>query len=161
MKKVIRLIAISVVLTILLCFAACYGSDAANGGITNIDLTASNGLTDTYTITYANGATTTFIVTNGKDGVDGKDGIQGIQGMPGADGHTPIITIVGGYWYIDGENTNQKAEGVKGDTGNGISNIALTAQDGLVDTYTITYTDGNTSTFTVTNGKDGATFALQ
>lgn len=44
----------------------------------------------------------------------------------------------------------------KGDTGNGISSIAKTSTVGLVDTYTITMTDGTTSTFTVTNGRDGS-----
>lgn len=43
----------------------------------------------------------------------------------------------------------------KGDTGNGITSIAKTSTSGLVDTYTITYTDGTTSTFTVTNGEKG------
>lgn len=37
----------------------------------------------------------------------------------------------------------------------GIDNIALTSSAGLVDTYTITYADNTTSTFTVTNGADG------
>jgi hypothetical protein len=47
-------------------------------------------------------------------------------------------------------------KGDKGDDGNGIANIAKTSTSGLVDTYTITYTNGATSTFEVTNGKDGA-----
>lgn len=56
-------------------------------------------------------------------------------------------------------------KGVKGDkgdtgntgaTGNGISSITKTSTSGKVDTYTITYTDNTTSTFTVTNGNDGA-----
>jgi hypothetical protein len=46
-------------------------------------------------------------------------------------------------------------KGDKGDDGNGIANIAKTSTSGLVDTYTITYTNGATSTFDVTNGKDG------
>lgn len=37
-----------------------------------------------------------------------------------------------------------------------IKSIELTNTVGLVDYYTITYTDGSTSQFTVTNGKDGA-----
>ena len=37
----------------------------------------------------------------------------------------------------------------------GISSIEKTGTEGLVDTYTIYYTDGTTSTFTVTNGEDG------
>lgn len=44
----------------------------------------------------------------------------------------------------------------KGDTGNGISSITKTSTVGLVDTYTITMTDGTTTTFTVTNGRDGS-----
>lgn len=46
-------------------------------------------------------------------------------------------------------------KGDTGDTGNGIASIAKTATVGLVDTYTITFTDGTTTTFTVTNGEDG------
>lgn len=40
--------------------------------------------------------------------------------------------------------------------GVGITSIAKTSTEGLVDTYTITYSDGGTSTFTVTNGEKGA-----
>ena len=36
-----------------------------------------------------------------------------------------------------------------------IVSITKTGSDGLVDTYTILYGDGKTTTFTVTNGKDG------
>lgn len=36
-----------------------------------------------------------------------------------------------------------------------ILSIEKTATDGLVDTYTIYYTDGTSTTFTITNGKDG------
>ena len=49
-------------------------------------------------------------------------------------------------------------KGQKGDTGaagKGITSIMKTSTSGLVDTYTITYTDGTTSIFTVTNGEDG------
>ena len=37
--------------------------------------------------------------------------------------------------------------------GSGISSVTKTGTSGLVDTYTITYSDGSTTTFTVTNGK--------
>ena len=40
----------------------------------------------------------------------------------------------------------------QGKPGTGIANITKTGTDGLVDTYTITLTDGNTATFTVKNG---------
>lgn len=48
-------------------------------------------------------------------------------------------------------------KGDKGDTGNGISSITKTGTSGLVDTYTITFTSGQTTTFAVTNGEKGDT----
>lgn len=35
----------------------------------------------------------------------------------GEDGHTPVITVQDGYWYVDDINTGQKAQGGKGDKG--------------------------------------------
>lgn len=46
-------------------------------------------------------------------------------------------------------------QGLQGEAGNGIISILKTDNDGLIDIYTITYTDGTTSTFTVTNGSNG------
>lgn len=43
---------------------------------------------------------------------------------------------------------------VKGKDGRGISKIIKTSSDGLVDTYTITYTDSTTSTFTIKNSDE-------
>lgn len=45
------------------------------------------------------------------------------------------------------------ATGATGATGNGISSISKTSTSGLTDTYTIAYTNGNNTTFDVTNGK--------
>lgn len=45
---------------------------------------------------------------------------------------------------------------ITGADGKGITSITKTGTSGLIDTYTITYTDGSTSTFTVTNGTSGA-----
>ena len=42
---------------------------------------------------------------------------------------------------------------LKGQEGQSIKGIEKTSTSGLVDTYTITLTDGTTSTFSVTNGK--------
>ena len=50
------------------------------------------------------------------------------------------------YWMLIA------SKGDKGNTGKGISSITKTGTSGLVDTYTITYSDASTSTFTVTNG---------
>ena len=120
-------------------------------GIVSITLTSTSadGLVDTYTITYNDGSTSTFTVTNGEKGV------QGIKGDKGDDGHTPVITIQNGKWHVDGNDTGLQAQGVKGETGNGISDISKTNVNGLVDTYTITYTDATKTTFTVTNGAQG------
>lgn len=45
------------------------------------------------------------------------------------------------------------AKGDTGATGNGISNVSKTGTSDLTDTYTITYTNGNSTTFDVSNGK--------
>lgn len=43
---------------------------------------------------------------------------------------------------------------LKGEAGNNIGTIAKTSTEGVVDTYTITLTDGSTTTFQVTNGSN-------
>ena len=53
------------------------------------------------------------------------------------------------YWDILVE------KGDKGDTGVGIASVTKTGTSGLVDTYTITFTDGTTTTYNVTNGAKG------
>ena len=45
---------------------------------------------------------------------------------------------------------------IKGADGKGITSITKTGTQGNTDIYTILYTDGTTSTFTVTNGSSGA-----
>ena len=45
--------------------------------------------------------------------------------------------------------------GKTGNDGRGIVSIQKTGTNGLVDTYTVYYTDGTTSTFNVTNGENG------
>ena len=51
--------------------------------------------------------------------------------------------------FVDSEITAEGADGV------GIASIAKTATSGLVDTYTITFTDESTYNYYVTNGADG------
>ena len=110
------------------------GKDGKDGnGIESVEKTSSDGKTDTYTVTFTDGKTTTFTVTNGTDGSNGQDGKDGVDGAPGKDGK----------------------DGVNGKDGNGISAIEKTTE-GSVDTYTVTYTNGDTYIFTVTNGQDGA-----
>ena len=52
--------------------------------------------------------------------------------------------------FVDGTQETVTATGLKG-----ISSIEKTGTAGLIDTYTITYTDGTTQTYNVTNGVDG------
>ena len=73
----------------------------------------------------------------GIQGEKGEKGDKGEQGIQGAQG-------------IQGE---QGPQGEQGETGNGIASIEKTNTEGLVDTYTITFTNGDTTTFTVTNGE--------
>lgn len=61
-------------------------------------------------------------------------------------GNLPTNTT---YWQLVAEKGNIGPTGL---TGNGISSITKTSTTGLVDTYTITYTNGNTTTFDVSNG---------
>lgn len=49
---------------------------------------------------------------------------------------------------------------IKGDNGRGITSIKKTGTTGSVDTYTITYTDSTTSTFTI-NNSDGISLQRQ
>ena len=87
--------------------------------------------TDGYDIeiTDVNGTRTITILNgkNGKDGIDGQDGDKGEKGDPGDTGAT----------------------------GNGISSINKVSTSGLVDTYRITFTNGTSTTFEVTNGQNG------
>lgn len=65
------------------------------------------------------------------------------------------LTDLSGAQGIKGEDGKDGADGKNGDQGVGVANIAKTSTNGLVDTYTVTLTDGKTNTFTVTNGKNG------
>jgi hypothetical protein len=80
-------------------------------------------------------------------GPKGDKGDRGVQGEVGPQGPQGIQGEVGPRGEI----------GPTGATGNGIDSIALTSGNhapGTTDTYTITYTDATTTTFTVYNGQD-------
>ncbi len=78
----------------------------------------------------------------GDKGDTGERGLQGIQGETGLQGNQGIQGHIG-------------ATGAQGETGNGVSTIIKTGTAGLVDTYTITFTDRTTTTFDITNGLNG------
>ena len=61
---------------------------------------------------------------------------------------------------VDGTNGTNGTDGTDGTDGVGIVSIEKTATAGLVDTYTITLSDGSTYDFTVTNGSGGGASAL-
>ena len=68
-------------------------------------------------------------------------------------GFIAIVDSVGSQYVTIDPDTAQE---FIGRTGNGITSITKTGTAGLVDTYTIAFTNGTTSTFTVTNGAAGA-----
>ena len=83
----------------------------------------------------------------------------------GEDGSSPEVKIGdNGNWFINGTDTGVSAKGEKGDagekgdTGTAVKSIEKTGSNGNVDTYTITFSDGSTTTFEVTNGKDAVTY---
>ena len=112
----------------------------------------------------------TYIALRGEKGDKGDKGDTGATGAAAGFGTvtatvdsnvgTPSVTVT-----ASGSNTaknfafafsNMKGEqgdqGDQGETGNGIADISLTSTAANVDTYTITYDDGDTDTFNVTNG---------
>lgn len=108
-------------------------------------------------------STETMDVMDGTNGTDGDDGV-GISSITykeeDQDGnyvYTVLLTDSSSYDITcpKGPQGTTGATGADGQDGNGIVSITKTGTSGLVDTYTITYTDGTTSTFTVTNGQDG------
>ena len=116
----------------------------------------SEGETETDTLDVMDGVDG----TNGTDGTDGTDGV-GISSITfkekdasGNNVYTVTLTNTNTYDITCpiGPQGETGATGATGATGNGISSITKTGTAGLVDTYTITYTNGQTSTFTVTNG---------
>lgn len=109
---------------------------------------------------------------NGSDGKDGKDGSKIYTGIgapssdKGKEGDLYIDTETGDMYYkgavswtktgnIKGQNGSNGTNGTNGENGVSILGVSKTSSSDGVDTYTITYSDGRTSQFTVTNGKDG------
>lgn len=65
----------------------------------------------------------------------------------------PLSTEVDVSNETDSPNFSIETNPIYGPAGRGITSIVKTGTSGLVDTYTITYTDGTTSTFEITNGR--------
>lgn len=114
-----------------------------DGNVANIDLTG-NELADNYgvvvSVVKANGQrlrsfrTDQFFIVESSDDLTPADIIEGLE---------ENVIYLNSSIFVAGED------------GRGIVDIQKTSTQGLVDTYTIYYTDNTTSTFQVTNGADG------
>lgn len=98
--------------------------------------------------------------TNGTNGSVWRNGSGAPSNSLGANGDYYLNTTNSDV-YLKSTGTYSIVTNIKGATGNngangkGITSITKTGTSGLADTYTITYTDASTTTFTVTNGADG------
>lgn len=68
---------------------------------------------------------------------------------------THYPTIIDGEWNVWDANLGDYATTGVEATGNGIASIEKTNTEGLVDTYTVNFTDGTTFLYNVTNGDRG------
>lgn len=80
-----------------------------------------------------------------------------------ASGSTPTVSatlsdtsLSFAFGLVPGATGPQGETGPQGATGNGISGISLISTVGKVKTYRITFTDGSTYDYTVTDGADGS-----
>ena len=80
---------------------------------------------------------------------------QGIQGETGNGIESVIFNSDYSLTFDFTDGTEFTTPSIRGAEGNGIRSIAKTGTSGLVDTYTITFDDGSTTTYTVTNGAKG------
>lgn len=82
------------------------------------------------------------------------DNLIDIYTITYTDNTTDTFQVKNGKDGTNGQDGKDGANGQDGVNGRGIASIEKTSTSGLVDTYTITYTDDTTSTYNVTNGKD-------
>lgn len=147
-----------------------YSFDVDDGvGISSITWvdsgTSGDGQTHTGTIHYTDGTTGSIVF---RDGVKGDTGAQTYvwfkwsAAYPTADSDMSDSPNAYIGIYTGTSSTKPTAytdyvwyeyKGEQGDPGTNIDSVELTNTTDLVDTYTITLTDGSTSTFNVTNAK--------
>lgn len=97
---------------------------------------------------------------DGKDGAPGKMGLQGVSGKAGRDFSSGLKGLAGksgknGLPGRDGIDGIDGRDGLDGKDGRGIASLVKTGSDQNIDSYTISYTDGTATEFTITNGLDG------
>lgn len=93
-------------------------------------------------------------VVQGEKGEKGEKGDPGIQGEKGEKGD-PGAQGEKGEKGDKGDPGAQGEKGEQGVAGSGVRSVEKTGSDGLTDIYTITFEDGKTATFAVTNGEKG------
>lgn len=127
--------------------AALDAAQHANGAADKMPVVGDNG--NWYVWDYASGA----YVDSGSPstGLPGPQGVSITNAVINADGYL-ILTFSNGNSINAGRVNAQEGAGADGI---GIQEIRKTGTNGLIDTYTITYTNGGTFEYTVTNGKDG------
>lgn len=136
------------------------GKDAVSPTIAVSDITGGHRIT----ITDKNG-TKTIDVMDGDDGYTPQKNVDYFDGRDGNDGVSPTITVTnidGGHRLTitdaNGRKTIDIMDGTDGTDGVSIQSIERTAGTGAAgttDTYTITLSNGYTTTFQVYNGADG------
>ena len=85
-----------------------------------------------------------------------KEGPMGPEGEDGAPGKSAYELAVAEGFAGTLEEWLLSLVGEKGEIGAEVTSIEKTATEGLVDTYTITFSNGTTQSFTVQNGDVGA-----
>ena len=173
MKRYFILIMMILMILSLIILSGCGEPENPPVGILSIEKTSSDGLVDTYTINFTDGSKATFTINNGENG------------------KTPKVEIgENGNWFIDGEDSSVKAQAEQGLSAyelyikyhpefkgsekewintffvvpkepNEIVSVTKTKTEGLVDTYTITFSDGSTTTFDINNGESGHTPVIE
>ena len=75
--------------------------------------------------------------------------------VTGCSNNIPFIGENGNWWVGD-EDTGESAKGPQGEDGASVTVVSVEKTDSTnnIDTYTITFSDGTKTTFTVTNGDD-------
>lgn len=149
-------------------------------GISNVEYVSSSGLVDTYRITFNDGTSTTFDITNGQPCTHSWNGttltVTSASGtssanLKGAKGDAATIAVGTVTTGAEGSSATVTNSGTtkdavfnfsipRGNTGNGISSIALKSTSGLDKTYRVTYTNGNHFDFVVHDGNGIASVAL-
>ena len=113
------------------------------GSVKDIDHTELNA-DYTLTIYYTDGTSDTVGPIRGAQGEAGNGILSAVL--------NPDYTLT--LNYTNGQHdTVGPIRGAQGETGNGIQSIYLTGTSGAVKTYTILFTDGNTTEFQVTDGE--------